>query len=55
MCIDNMAKGSSLGDQFAARALALLNDRFTVTIVNTIKRYLKANANEYRIDDNENM
>ena len=55
ICIDNMATGSSLGDQFAARALALLNDRFTVTIVNTIKRYLKANANEYRIDDNENM
>ena len=26
ICIDNMAKGSSLGDQFAARALALLND-----------------------------
>ena len=50
-----MAKGSSLGDQFAARALALLNDRFTVTIVSTIKRYLTANANEYRVDTNENM
>lgn len=55
ICIDNMAKGSSLGDQFAARALALLNDRFTVTIVSTIKRYLTANANEYRVDNNENM
>ena len=55
ICIDNMAKGSSLGDQFAARALALLNDRFTITIVSTIKRYLTANANEYRVDNNENM
>ncbi len=55
ICIDNMAKGSSLGDQFAARALALLNDRFTITIVNTIKRYLLANPNEYRVDENENM
>jgi hypothetical protein len=52
ICIDNMAKGSSLGDQFAARALALLNDRFTITIVNTIKRYLIANPNEYRVDTN---
>jgi len=52
ICIDNMAKGSSLGDQFAARALALLNDRFTITIVNTIKRYLIGNTNEYRIDLN---
>tara|TARA_B100001287_G_C22678400_1_gene528968 strand:- start:1877 stop:3043 length:1167 start_codon:yes stop_codon:yes gene_type:complete len=53
ICIDNMAKGSPLGDQFAARALALLNDTFTITIVNTIKRYITANANEYRVDFNE--
>lgn len=52
ICIDNMAKGSSVGDQFAARALALLNDRFTITIVNTISRYLTANPNEYRVDEN---
>ena len=55
ICIDNMAPDSPLGDQFAARALALLNDRFTITIVNTIKRYLLANPNEYRVDENENM
>jgi len=53
ICIDNMAKGSPLGDQFAARALALLNDTFTITIVNTIKRYISANANEYRVDFDE--
>lgn len=53
ICIDNMAKGSSLGDQFAARALALLNDRFTITIVNTIKRYLNAKPNTNRVDMND--
>ena len=52
ICIDNMAGGSSLGDQFAARALALLNDRFTITIVNTIKRYLNAKPNTNRVDMN---
>jgi len=40
ICIDNMTKNSSVGDQFAARALALLNDTITVKIVNTIARYL---------------
>ena len=53
ICIDNMAKGSSLGDQFAARALALLNDRFTITIVSTIRRYLNAKPNVNRVDFNE--
>ena len=40
ICIDNMARGSSVGDQFVARALALLNDTVTVKIVNTIGRFL---------------
>ncbi len=40
ICIDNMTKNSSVGDQFAARALALLNDKITIKIVNTISRYL---------------
>lgn len=53
ICIDNMARGSSLGDQFAARALALLNDSFTVTIVSTINRYLISDKNKNRIDFNE--
>ena len=54
ICIDNMAKGSSLGDQFATRAFALLNDNMTVVRVNTIKSYLnyKPNENE-RVDMNE--
>ena len=41
ICIDNMTKHSSLGDQFAARAMALLNDNITLTIISTIKNYLK--------------
>ena len=57
ICIDNMTKNSSVGDQFAARALALLNDIITVKIVNTIQRYLSAehieNQNECRISMDE--
>jgi hypothetical protein len=50
ICIDNMTKGSSTGDQFAARALALLNDNMTIKVVNTLHRYLNADENEYRVD-----
>lgn len=53
ICIDNMARGSSTGDQFAARALALINDTLTVKMVNTIDRYLTAKENEWRIDWDE--
>ena len=54
ICIDNMARGSSLGDQFATRAFALLNDNMTVARVNTIKGYLKYKPNENeRVDMNE--
>ena len=53
ICIDNMAGNSPIGDQFAARALALLNDSFTITIVNTISSYLVAEPNENRVDFND--
>lgn len=53
ICIDNMSEGAPLGDQFAGRALALLNDSFTIKIVNTIKSYLTAEANEYRVDEDD--
>lgn len=53
ICIDNMADGSPLGDQFATRALALLNDFHTIKIVNTIRSYLSAEPNKYRIDNND--
>tara|TARA_R110000751_G_scaffold73023_1_gene147805 strand:+ start:435 stop:1562 length:1128 start_codon:yes stop_codon:yes gene_type:complete len=55
ICIDNMASNSPIGDQFAARALALLNDSFTIKIVNTIRSYLSAEKNEYRADFDEEM
>lgn len=53
ICIDNMSSGSSLGDQFAGRAMALLNDTMTIKIVNTINRYLDTPPNTNRIDFNE--
>jgi len=53
ICIDNMAEGSPVGDQFATRALALLNDSHTIKIVNTIRSYITAEPNEYRVDIND--
>lgn len=53
ICIDNMSDGSPLGDQFAGRALALLNDSMTIKIVNTIKSYITAEPNEYRVENND--
>ena len=44
--IDNMARGSSLGDQFCTRALAVMNDNMTVARVNTLKSHLKEKPNE---------
>lgn len=40
ICIDNIHDNSSVGDQYAARALALLNDDVTLKLVYTIARYL---------------
>ena len=54
ICIDNMAQGSPLGDQYAARALALMNDTHTMKIVSTIRSYI-VNTNdkdEIRVDEN---
>ena len=40
ICIDNMASGSSLGDQFASRIFAVMNDSMTVSRVSTLSHYL---------------
>jgi len=40
ICIDNLNTNSSIGDQFVARALALLNDHVVVNMVSTIKSYM---------------
>ena len=50
ICIDNMTKNSSVGDQFAARAFALLNDKITIEIVSTIKHYMTDNHYEGQYD-----
>ena len=55
ICIDNMTKNSSIGDQFAARALALLNDTITVKIVNTVARYLNEGHVEGQFDQRLDM
>ena len=49
ICIDNIHTNSSVGDQYAARGLALLNDTITMKLVNTISRYLP----EKLLDDEE--
>jgi len=46
ICIDNIHTNSSVGDQYAARGLALLNDTITMKLVNTISRYLPEGLRE---------
>ena len=41
ICIDNLGDTSSVGDQFATRAIALMNDNIIVKRVSTIDRRLK--------------
>tara|TARA_R100000149_G_scaffold61782_1_gene31315 strand:+ start:2173 stop:3384 length:1212 start_codon:yes stop_codon:yes gene_type:complete len=53
ICIDNMNSDSSLGDQFAARVLAFINDDMTTKIVNTIKSRITTEPNECRVDKND--
>jgi len=55
ICIDNANDDSSIGDQFAARAMALLNDNMTIKIVSTINSYIRTEPNINRIDENEEM
>ena len=40
ICIDNVHNNSSVGDQYAARGLALLNDNITIELVHTISNYI---------------
>lgn len=46
ICIDNIHDNSSVGDQYAARALALLNDNITLDLVYTIARYIPEKVRE---------
>jgi len=55
ICIDNLTDGSSLGDQFATRALAFINDQITIKMVGTISSYITAEPNKYRNGDFDEM
>ena len=46
ICIDNVHDNSSLGDQYVTRALALLNDKTTFKLVNTIAKYIPKEIQE---------
>lgn len=50
ICIDNIHRNSSKGDQFAARAMALLNDSMTVAMVHTIKSYIPQDILDRKIE-----
>ena len=53
ICIDNLNDNSSVGDQFATRAIALMNDNIVVKRVSTIDRRIKdleVGQTEERID-----
>tara|TARA_Y100000816_G_C26102970_1_gene585079 strand:+ start:313 stop:1548 length:1236 start_codon:yes stop_codon:yes gene_type:complete len=54
ICIDNMSKDTPLGDQFAARAFACMNDSALRQMVHTVKSVLPSNPQEYhRFDFSE--
>lgn len=53
ICIDNLSSGASVGDQFAARAFACMNDSMLVKLVSTVRRYIQKhelNQEEIRLD-----
>jgi hypothetical protein len=53
ICIDNMMSGASKGDQYAARAMAVMNDHVLGTYVSTVRGHLdnitKGNMNAGRV------
>ena len=53
ICIDNLSSGASVGDQFAARAFACMNDTMLVKLVSTVRRYIQGhemNQEDIRLD-----
>ena len=46
ICIDNMMSGAAKGDQYAARAMAVMNDNVLGSYVSTVKRYLDRISND---------
>ena len=53
ICIDNLSSGASVGDQFAARAFACMNDPMLIKLVSTVGRYIpehKEGQTDVRLD-----
>ena len=50
ICIDNIHDNSSVGDQYAARALALLNDDITLKLVYTIAKYIPKGVRDGQVE-----
>ena len=44
ICIDNLSSGASVGDQFAARAFACMNDPMLIKLVSTVGRYIQGHT-----------
>lgn len=51
ICIDNLATGSSLGDQYVSRIMSTMNDKMLITLVKTIKSYLSGEPDTVRNKD----
>ena len=52
VCIDTLHGGTSLGDQLASRALALMNDKNTRKMLKTLEPYLRSEK-RYRLTDED--
>ena len=52
VCIDTLHGGTSLGDQLASRALALMNDKNTRKMLKTLEPYLRS-EDRYRLTDED--
>ena len=52
VCIDTLHGGTSLGDQLASRALALMNDKNTRKMLKTLEPYLRGEP-RYRLTDSD--
>jgi hypothetical protein len=49
ICIDNMMSGAAKGDQYAARAMAVMNDNVLGSYVSTVRRYLHNIENDEKL------
>ena len=46
ICIDNLSSGATVGDQFAARAFACMNDPMLIKLVSTVGRYIQGHEKD---------